>query len=691
VTFISQRFSLSVRAALRVAVAGAALLVGLQLATIAVSVFWGWADLPVQERLAMQGIAWHVAAFQLQLCAAVAAWGGVVALLAWLALGVAGLRPSTSKALLAMLGLAAALTAVTLAHRPALFEHLLWRAGGWRAALHVVVVEKIGEHRLRYLLVGVAALWSGRAIWHLHGRRRSVFILLVALAAVIASPPRWRRHLSRSPLGGTPIIVLAADSLRPDHFSSENYHRPTTPSLDALRRKAAWVQDFFVPIASTTSSWASLLTGVYPHRHGVRDMFPLAEQTHLHLPTLPAILATHGYRTAVVSDYAGEMFRRVQFGFDRVDAPPQTSLEVIADREVIQKSPLVLGLFSGGLGQLLFPPIRYLPVNADPALLSDRVEDQLDALEAEGKPFFLLAFYSVTHAPFAAPMPDATLFSDPTHGGPSRYSYELQQVQDLTRASTRPADTEIAQIRSLYDGALHAFDRQVDRILKRLDEDGLKDRLVIVTGDHGENLFEPGTTTEHGKWFEGGVAANRTALLVEGHGVPAMEISGLASGIDFAPTVLQILGIPVPPMMEGVPLLAPRDSDRTIFAETALWLGGEGAAPPGAIAYPPLLELLEVEADSHALVLKRKYSEITVTSKLRAARQGSWELVYLPTAHRPRWTLFDLQADRFAQRDVSTEYPEIRRVLQAKLLGWLREDALRWLDVGDRLVARIEE
>jgi len=288
-------------------------------------------------------------------------------------------------------------------------------------------------------------------------------------------------------------------------------------------------------------------------------------------------------------------------------------------------------------------------------------------------------------------MPDVTLFSDPMYVGPSRYSYELQQVQDLTRASTRPADTEIAQIWSLYDGALHAFDRQVDRILKRLDEDGLSDRLVIVTGDHGENLFEPGTTTEHGKWFEGGVAANRTALLVEGHGVPAMEISGLASGIDFAPTVLQILGIPVPPMMEGVPLLAPRDPDRTIFAETALWLGGEGAAPPGAIAYPPLLELLEVEADSHALVLKRKYSEITVTSKLRAARQGSWELVYLPTAHRPRWTLFDLQADRFAQRDVSTEYPEIRRVLQAKLLGWLREDALRWLDVGDRLVARIEE
>jgi hypothetical protein len=143
--------------------------------------------------------------------------------------------------------------------------------------------------------------------------------------------------------------------------------------------------------------------------------------------------------------------------------------------------------------------------------------------------------------------------------------------------------------------------------------------------------------------------------------------------------------------MEGVPLLAARDPDRTIFAETALWLGGVSAAPPGAIGYPPLLDLLEVEADSQALVLKRKYSEITVTSKLRAARWGSWELVYLPTAHQPRWTLFDLGADRFAQRDVSAEHPEIRRSLQAKLLGWLREDPLRWLDAGDRLVARVEE
>ena len=98
-----------------------------------------------------------------------------------------------------------------------------------------------------------------------------------------------------------------------------------------------------------------------------------------------------------------------------------------------------------------------------------------------------------------------------------------------------------------------------------------------------------------------------------------------------------------------------------------------------------------MEADSQALVLKRKYSEVTVTSKLRAARWGSWELVYLPTAHRPRWTLFDLGADPFAQRDVSTEYPEIRRALEAKLVGWLREDPLRWLDAGDRLVARVEE
>src|SRR5205823_4708976 len=101
----------------------------------------------------------------------------------------------------------------------------------------------------------------------------------------------------------------------------------------------------------------------YPHHHGVRDLFPREEQTHLHLPTLPQLLRQAGYSSGVVSDYAGESFNRMELGFDRVDAPPATSLEVFADREALQRLPIPLALFSGGWGQRVFPVARYLPVN----------------------------------------------------------------------------------------------------------------------------------------------------------------------------------------------------------------------------------------------------------------------------------------------------------------------------------------
>jgi arylsulfatase A-like enzyme len=488
------------------------------------------------------------------------------------------------------------------------------------------------------------------------------------------------------------VIVLAADSLRPDHFSSEGYARQTTPNIDRLRKHAAWFADDFVPIASTTASWTSMLTGLYPQRHGVRDLFPRAENTRLHLPTLPGILHSQGYRTAVVSDYAGEMFKRISFDFDDVDTPPATSLEVFLDREIFQRLPLTVALFSGPLGQRFFPVSQYLPVNADPSWLTTRVERELDRLEADGgDPFLLVAFYSVTHAPFAPPMPDATAFVDPQYAGRSRYSYDVQQLSDLPRASARPSVSEQEQVRGLYDGALRAFDREVGRLISRLDSDGITDRLIVVTGDHGENLFEPGTTTEHGKWFVGGEAANRTALLFQGSGVPVGRREVLASGVDFLPTILDLLRIPIPADLDGLPLFRDVSQERTVFAETALWLGGPATAPPQTIAYPPLLELLEVEPTTHAIALKERYVDITVTAKLRAARHGPWELVYTPTTDLPRWQLFNLQTDPFAEHDLEGTQPEISGSLHRPLLDWLSADRLRWLDARDRLIRRVEQ
>src|SRR5262249_49663766 len=162
-------------------------------------------------------------------------------------------------------------------------------------------VERLGCDRINLAIAVLLGAWLATMLWrHRSALRAKPPTIVAGLLVGLSSPlnpshPQYRGS-------GKPVVVLAADSLRPDHFSSEGYFRPTTPNIDRLRKNAAWIPNFFSPIASTTAFWASMLSGVYPHRHGVRVFFPRREETNLLLPTLPKLLRGHGYETVVVSD-----------------------------------------------------------------------------------------------------------------------------------------------------------------------------------------------------------------------------------------------------------------------------------------------------------------------------------------------------------------------------------------------------
>ena len=643
-----------------------ALVVAAHLGTLAASLNLGL-DLAPAVRQAIAEVSGDVVRFQLLLALGVFAVGFSAGLFAHAVLRLLQVKTALAP-VVGLLGVAA-IVARTLALKPGLFDALHVRG------LQKLFAERIGLAALDHALLALGAV---ALVVILVRTPRSRFVFATAGVAALAF--RFVQPKPPKPVHG--IVVLAADSLRPDRVTDA-----TAPNLRKLLERSAVASDVFVPIASTTASWASMLTGLYPHGHGIRDLFPRDDVIRVPAETLPRVLAAHGWETAVVSDYAGESFSRVALGFGEVDAPPATSLEVFAEREAIQRLPIALGLFSGAFGQRLFPVTRYLLTNADPSELTARAFAKLEDLEKRGKPFLLIVFYSVTHAPFAAPMPDARMFADPAYDGASRYAYDVQQLSDIARVSERPSDAEVAQVRALYDGAMHSFDREVGRFVGRVPPDV----VLAVTGDHGENLFEPGATTEHGKWFEGGEAANRTLLALSGPSVKPRPLAALASGVDFMPTMLDLAGIPLPGGLDGVSLLRDPPRDRTVFAETATWLGGKSDTPPGAMAYPPLLDLLEVEQGTHALVLKRQYVDRTVTAKLRAARRGPWELVYLPTATGPRLRLVNLETDPYAQKDVLAEHPDVAASLQHDLYAWMEQDRLRWFDAEMKLVPRVEQ
>jgi arylsulfatase A-like enzyme len=640
------------------------------------------------------------ALFAIALAGAVALAGGVVGAVLGAACRLALPRASARRRqwAAALLTIAVLLLLVVRAflRQPALLEPSL---GGARGALapslarlaatvapwHVDVVFAVGG---ALLLVLAARAHGSRLTAIVGGTRTNPRRALAGLAGVAAivlalSAIRWGPRLRRPP--APRLLVIAVDSLRPDRMAA------VAPTLTALAARGVSFDGALSPIASTTPAWVSILTGLYPHHHGVRHMFPRRALRPAALEALPHRLARAGLRPVVASDYAGDFFPLFDFGFEDAALPPPLTLPLILERELVQRSPLALALLDHRLGRAVFPVLRFLMTNADPERLVDDAEQLLrdGAARARDREAALFVFFSTAHVPFAAPWPHY-LRGDPRYGGRHRYAFDVGRLADVTASDQALPEADVRQIRALYDGAVAAVDAAAARLLRLADEH----TLVLVLADHGENLFEPGQTTHHGKWFAGGDEANRVPLIFVGAGVPAgRRVSAPVSLVDVAPTVAALLGLAPPATKsDGVSLLPwLRDGSpptaRDVFAETAVWLAG----PPYAdgVATPSLPELLEVDpADGLQLVLKTRYEDLVVEAKHRMLRRGDDKLLYLPTKEGHRYLRYDLARDphQLHDREASEPRPELR----AALLRFLADDPERELDARGHLVRRSE-
>ncbi len=135
-------------------------------------------------------------------------------------------------------------------------------------------------------------------------------VLLVAAGCRDASRPVDR---ASSRLSGPPCIVLVSiDTLRADHVGAYGSQAGATPSLDALAREGIAFLEAMTPVPVTLPAHVSMLTGLLPHRHGVRDngLYRLPAD----VPVLAAALVAAGYDTGAV--VAAAVLDR-QYGLDR--------------------------------------------------------------------------------------------------------------------------------------------------------------------------------------------------------------------------------------------------------------------------------------------------------------------------------------------------------------------------------------
>jgi arylsulfatase A-like enzyme len=611
-----------------------------------------------------------------------------------------GPRPGGVRRALHVFGLVAALEAAgelwAMAHDPQLYAMAWYARGGWRRTVEVLASDVLHPNGVLLLgVLGVALYLAGpRSSWpewprrvatlgrFLRARWARVMALSAAamatgvLALVLGRLPEAHADVARDARHETRpnILVLAADSLRADRLEPR-----TAPNLSRLADRGTRFDRAYVSLPRTFPSWVSILTGRHPHHHGIRSMFPRWEDLARDFDALPEHFARAGFSTGVVSDYAGDIFSRIDLGFRSTNVPEFDFRQLVRQRALERETPLLPWLHTR-LGRAAFPVLREMNDAADPQMLARDAVRAMRSLEGQG-PFFLVVFFSTAHFPYAAPSPFYRRFTDPDYRG--RYKYD--KPVGLGRDAPADADDE-RQVRGLYDGAVLAVDDAAQTVLGALDRDGIaKDTLVVVTADHGETLYDHGHGQGHGDHLFGDEGTHVPLVVFDPrdgatHG-PPRRVSSLVRDVDIAPTLYALAGVAPPPDLDGQSLVpALRDEPlppALAYAETGLWFTEDipGLPADWRLPYPGIARLTEVDTQhGDELVLQRAVRPLTLVAKHRMVRDDRYKLVYAPTRQGVRWALFDTVDDPGEERDVAASHPDVVARLQGALWTWMRQD-----------------
>ena len=262
---------------------------------------------------------------------------------------------------------------------------------------------------------------SGNRTLGAAARLAAACLVLVALAGC-GEPPRPN------------ILLVTFDTTRWDRMGYAGGPAGVTPMLDAMASRGTWFETALTVQPLTLPSHTSILTGLYPTRHGVRNngTFVVGQDQ----VTLAERLAAEGYEThAVISAFVLDSQFGLDQGFDTYDddlaAGPKKRMFMF--KEVPAKETTIRA-------------VRWL-------------ERQRDA----SRPFFLWIHYFDPHANYEPPADVAQRF---------------------------PGDP--------YAGEIHYADRELGRVFKSLDDSGeLDETLFVFTSDHGDSMGEHGERT-HG-------------------------------------------------------------------------------------------------------------------------------------------------------------------------------------------------
>jgi arylsulfatase len=486
--------------------------------------------------------------------------------------------------------------------------------------------------------------------------------LLVVLLAILVAGVLSCERKSIQP---TNVILITVDTLRPDRLGAYGLDDAGTPNIDALAERGTSFTRAYSPMGRTTPALASLMTGLWPHRHGAREVaYNVERGTFLTTPFKAAGFATIGVSSNPVAG------KKYGFATDFDSFEEQMS------------------------GHSLW--------------VTARAVEQLSAVPST-QPLFLWTHYFDPH-----------WFYSPPKDWEREDARECTALQKMSRGLRESNHDGVAahalrSCWSAYQSEVAYSDHGIGKLLEALAQHGrLDNSLIVFTADHGESFGENGTYYAHG--LDAHDVDVRVPLIVAGPGVRKNarrdEVIRL---VDLAPTILSVMGIPAaspvePELVDGEdlsPLLRswwPDWDERLTFAESGnasmlddyshLLSGRPRAgycinsgdyslcwkddATPALYdrSRDPRLEqdLREAEPDRYRAMMDAKRRWPPGSARHRSVSDGRFKLV-----ESPRFEggfdqhLWDLEADPLESVDVRDEHPRVFARLEEALSTWTAE------------------
>ncbi|MGQ9628210.1 MAG: sulfatase family protein, partial [Anaerolineae bacterium] len=460
------------------------------------------------------------------------------------------------------------------------------------------------------------------------------------------------------------ILFILVDALRPDMLTCYDPQGVATPNIDRLAEEGVLFRDAFSCINATDSSLMSIMTGLYPARHGIihQGMFitseEIAQARKVRLTS--ELLQEAGYRTLAI-DWLGRWHRR---GFDKYSG---YLIKRNAISEFTRKIVYKAGLW--GIAHLIMTSIGGEPLPVvkdydDAQLVVNRAIEMVK--DEHNEPFFLFLHFWDVHYPYIPPDRFVQV-NGPLGGGERRLiASALAEInnpvwQQFTRRLAR-GYKYVDEVVALYRGEVAFVDEQLGRLWETLEKLGVMDEtLIILTSDHGESLGEHGIYFDHHGLYD--VTIRVPLILRYPPALPrGLQIKGFVQHVDLMPTMLELLGIEAPDSLDGRSLLP--------------------AISRGVADHRPLVYVEEANTQRKVALRTERYKYICAPSEKEAFCR------YCGKIHGGVEELYDLARDPGETENLAETEPEVRRMLAEQLAKW--QEALERKDASEPELPAVE-